>query len=129
MFTLFNLFYLPLNIFMSYLVVFGVEWHCVKHLNFIFIIHCQTVSHFVFSLLSLPTVYMSWYTVGITANEIAEQLIYGRCLYIITRNIHACDVTLSVYFVIMWIYTQSNIASIIFTWVHYTNTEKSWLEI
>jgi hypothetical protein len=24
------------------------------------------------------------------------------------------------------IYTQSNITSIIFTWVHYTNTEKSW---
>jgi hypothetical protein len=26
----------------------------------------------------------------------------------------------------VWIYTQSNITSIIFTWVHYTNTEKSW---
>jgi hypothetical protein len=25
----------------------------------------------------------------------------------------------------VWIYTQSNITSIIFTWVHYTNTEKS----
>jgi hypothetical protein len=24
----------------------------------------------------------------------------------------------------VWIYTQSNIISIIFTWVHYTNTEK-----
>jgi hypothetical protein len=24
----------------------------------------------------------------------------------------------------VWIYTQSNITSIIFTWVHYTNTEK-----
>jgi hypothetical protein len=33
----------------------------------------------------------------------------------------ACDVTLSVY---PWIYTQSNIRSIIFTSVHYTNTEK-----
>jgi hypothetical protein len=27
----------------------------------------------------------------------------------------------------VWIYTQSNITSIIFTWVHYTNTENSWL--
>jgi hypothetical protein len=27
----------------------------------------------------------------------------------------------------VWIYTQSNITSIIFTWLHYTNTEKSWL--
>jgi hypothetical protein len=27
----------------------------------------------------------------------------------------------------VWIYSQSNITSIIFTWVHYTNTEKSWL--
>jgi hypothetical protein len=27
----------------------------------------------------------------------------------------------------VWIYTQSNITSIIFTWVHYTNTEKSWV--
>ena len=25
----------------------------------------------------------------------------------------------------VWIYTQSNITNIIFTWVHYTNTEKS----
>jgi hypothetical protein len=25
----------------------------------------------------------------------------------------------------VWIYTQSNITSIIFTWVHYTNTEKT----
>jgi hypothetical protein len=25
----------------------------------------------------------------------------------------------------VWIYTQSNITSIIFTWVHYTNTEQS----
>jgi hypothetical protein len=24
----------------------------------------------------------------------------------------------------VWIYTQSNITSIIFTWIHYTNTEK-----
>jgi hypothetical protein len=24
----------------------------------------------------------------------------------------------------VWIYTQSNISSIIFTWVHYTNTEE-----
>jgi hypothetical protein len=24
----------------------------------------------------------------------------------------------------VWIYTQSNITNIIFTWVHYTNTEK-----
>jgi hypothetical protein len=24
----------------------------------------------------------------------------------------------------VWIYTQSNITSIIFTWVHYTNAEK-----
>jgi hypothetical protein len=29
----------------------------------------------------------------------------------------------------VWIYTQSNITSIIFTWVHYTNTEKSWLSL
>jgi hypothetical protein len=28
---------------------------------------------------------------------------------------------------LVWIYTQRNITSIIFTWVHYTNTEKSWL--
>jgi hypothetical protein len=27
----------------------------------------------------------------------------------------------------VWIYTQSNIISIIFTWVHYTNTEKIML--
>jgi hypothetical protein len=27
----------------------------------------------------------------------------------------------------VWIYTQSNITSTIFTWVHYTNTEKSSL--
>jgi hypothetical protein len=27
----------------------------------------------------------------------------------------------------VWIYTQSNITSIIFTWVHCTNTEKSWM--
>jgi hypothetical protein len=26
----------------------------------------------------------------------------------------------------VWIYTQSNITSIIFTRVHYTNTEESW---
>jgi hypothetical protein len=26
----------------------------------------------------------------------------------------------------VWIYTQGNITSIIFTWVHYTNIEKSW---
>jgi hypothetical protein len=29
----------------------------------------------------------------------------------------------------VWIYTQSNITSIIFTWVHYTNTEKSWFDV
>ena len=27
----------------------------------------------------------------------------------------------------VWIYTQSNITNIVFTWVHNTNTEKSWL--
>jgi hypothetical protein len=27
----------------------------------------------------------------------------------------------------VWIYTERKITSIIFTWVHYTNTEKSWL--
>jgi hypothetical protein len=35
---------------------------------------------------------------------------------VVRRIFQACPV---------WIYTQSNITSIIFTWVHYTNTEKS----
>jgi hypothetical protein len=36
---------------------------------------------------------------------------------VVRHSFQACPV---------WIYTQSNITSIIFTWVHYTNTEKSW---
>jgi hypothetical protein len=46
-----------------------------------------------------------WWEMGIEPTVV-------RCIF------QACPV---------WIYTQSNITSIIFTWVHYTNTEKSWL--
>ena len=40
----------------------------------------EKVSHFVFHFFRFPP-YMSWYTVGSLANQIAEHLIYGGWLY------------------------------------------------
>ena len=42
-------------------------------------------------------------------------LLWGSIPIVVRHIFQACPV---------WIYTQSNITSIIFTWVHYTNTEK-----
>jgi hypothetical protein len=60
---------------------------------------------------------MSWVQ---TKPHFKKTQVVGSIPTVVRHIFQACPV---------WIYTQSDITSIIFTWVQYTNTEKSWKHI